>query len=242
MGRTMRLDKLIAHMGYGTRSAAKKLIKSGAVLVNGALPSAADAHVDPERDEIRVFEEPVHYAEHVYYMMNKPPGVVSATVDRDFPTVVDLVPETYVRRGLFPVGRLDRDAVGLLLLTDDGALAHRLTSPRHAVEKEYEVRAQGVLTEADVERFAAGLLLEDGTPVRPARLEIVQAGPESIARVTITEGKYHQVKRMFLVIGKPVRHLKRVRIGPLLLDEGLSEGALRPLTEPEVRALKEAAR
>ncbi|MBE3562612.1 MAG: rRNA pseudouridine synthase [Hydrogenibacillus schlegelii] len=234
----MRLDKLLAHMGYGTRREVKKLIKSGAVEVNGAVPPSPDVHVDPAADRVTVYEEPVRYVAHVVYMLNKPPGVVSATVDRRQETVLDLVPAELWRPGLFPVGRLDKDARGLLLITDDGQLGHRLAAPRWAVEKTYIVEVDGVLTEADVRRFAAGMMLDDGTRLRPATLEIVASGPRSMARVTVTEGKYHQVKRMFLAVGKAVVDLKRIRIGPIVLDPNLPEGAVRPLTPEEGAALR----
>lgn len=238
---SMRLDKLLAHTGWGTRKEVKKLVKAGRVTVNGMAARDGGQHVDPEKDTVAVDGQIVAYRRHVYFMMNKPPGVITATEDASLPTVVDLLAPEDAYRAVFPVGRLDRDTEGLLLLTDDGSLAHRLLSPKHHVAKTYAVRVQGRVTAADAARFAEGMVLEDGTRTLPAELNILRAGPVSDVEVTLYEGKYHQIKRMFRVLGKRVVGLKRLSMGPLKLDPALAPGMYRPLTEDEVRLLRQAA-
>ncbi|MFO7262966.1 MAG: 16S rRNA pseudouridine(516) synthase [Bacillaceae bacterium G1] len=237
----MRLDKLLAHSGWGSRKDVKKLIKAGRVAVNGVPADDGGLHVDPENDTVTVDDEPVLYRRYTYLIMNKPSGVITATEDAVLPTVLDLLDAADRAPSLFPVGRLDRDTEGLLLLTNDGQLAHRLLSPKHHVPKRYAVRVRGWVTEEDAARFAAGLVLEDGTRTLPAELTILSAGTVSDCEVTLYEGKFHQIKRMFRVLGKHVVALKRLSMGPLTLDPALSPGMYRPLTDDEVRQLKEAA-
>lgn len=237
----MRLDKMLAHMGYGTRSRLKKLVREGVVTVNGEVVTDSSIHVNPEEDVVQVWEEEVEYTRYLYLMLNKPAGYLSATEDTLGPTVLDLVPPEYAHYHLFPVGRLDKDTVGMILLTNDGKLAHRITSPKHHVEKRYYARIKGRVTEKEKERFRQGIRLYDGEMTLPAGLEIMTQGEISEVEVTLTEGKYHQIKRMFQALGMTVLYLKRLSIGPLQLDPALEEGELRPLTEEEVSALKKAA-
>ena len=231
----MRLDKAVALSGM-TRSEAKKAIAAGRVRVDGQPVLDCAAQVDPWR--VRVDGgEPVEAGE-LYIMLNKPEGVVTATEDRRLPVVLDLLPENLRRRNPGPVGRLDRDVTGLVLLTTDGQLAHRLISPRWKAEKLYRVECEGRLEQADAEAFAAGLRLSDFTAL-PARMAILSAGEDgSVADVTLSEGKFHQVKRMFAAIGHPLTALRRLRVGCVALDERLAPGQWRRLTEAEVTGLK----
>ncbi len=232
----MRLDKAAALTGL-TRSEAKKAVAAGRVTVNGQIVRDSAAQVDP--GDVRVDGRAAGAGE-IYIMLNKPAGVITATEDRRLPTVMDLLPETMRRRGPGPVGRLDRDVTGLVLLTTDGQLAHRLTSPRWKAEKTYRARCGGRLTAEDAVAFARGIALSDFT-ARPARLEILEAGNEqSLADVTLTEGKFHQVKRMFAAVGHPLTALQRRRIGALALDEELAEGEWRRLTPEEIDGLRAA--
>jgi len=235
----MRLDKLLANMGFGSRKEVKKLIKDGGVRVNDALIKDANLHVQPEKDVITVFGEEVKYQPFIYLMMNKPKGVISATEDFKDPTVIDLLDGEYVHYEPFPVGRLDKDTVGLLLLTNDGQLAHQLLSPKKHVPKTYYAIIDGSVTEKDKELFSRGVQLDDGYVTKPAELTILKSGVRSEIELTITEGKFHQVKRMFEAIGRRVLYLKRLRMGPITLDENLEEGEFRELREEEVKLLKE---
>lgn len=244
MARRMRLDKLLAHSGYGTRSEIKRLIKQGAVTVNGVSAKDGGQQIVPERDEIAVAGERVEFREFVYLMMNKPKGVVSATEDARDRTVIDLLGETYAHYDLFPVGRLDKDTEGLLLLTNDGKLAHRLLSPRKHVPKTYYAEvAGGPVGDADAAAFERGVVLDDGYVTMPAKLVVRSAGGPGVgdpARIelTIMEGKFHQVKRMFAAVGKKVVYLKRIAMGPLSLDERLFPGQYRELSGEELERLK----
>lgn len=234
MGRFMeRLDKILASQGVGSRKEAGLLIRRGLVQVNGAVVSRPEKKADPERDKITVEGKELRFQRHLYLMMNKPAGVVSASRDFREKTVVDLVPETLARRDLFPAGRLDRDTTGLLILTDDGDFAHQMLSPKKHVYKLYEATVDGPVGEPEIARFEAGVVLEDGTACLPARLSVVSAGPSWKTLVEIREGKYHQVKKMFLAVNRKVLRLKRVRIGGLELDKTLKEGECRELTERE---------
>ena len=231
----MRLDKAVALAGL-SRSEARRAIQSGRVLVDGV--PARDPAMQVEPDRVRLDGGETIEAGELYLMVNKPAGVITATEDRRFETVLDLLPEPVRRRGLGPVGRLDRDVTGLVLLTTDGQLAHRLIAPKWKAEKVYRARCQGKLTGADAEAFAAGLTLSDFTAL-PARLDIVEAGEgESLADVTLTEGKFHQVKRMFAAVGHPLVALRRTRIGCVELDPALGPGEWRRLTEEEVQGLR----
>ena len=237
----MRLDKYLADMGEGTRQEVKKYIRRGSVTVNGELVRSPERKVD-ERDQVCLDGRKVSYAAEEYFMLNKPAGVVSATEDKRDRTVLDLIREKK-RKDLFPVGRLDKDTEGLLLITNDGALSHRLLSPRHHVDKTYYVEVQGHVTEENRAAFQRGVNIgteEEPLVTMPARLEILEAGQSlSRVRLTIREGKFHQVKRMFLSQGMEVSYLKRESMGSLRLDDSLAPGDYRPLTEHEIKRLKE---
>ena len=230
-----RLDKVISATGKKSRREVKLLVRQGRILVDGVPASASDMKVDPEKAEILLDGESIRYEKFTYLMLHKPAGVISAVDDARQRTVLDLLPEELRRRGLFPVGRLDRDTEGLLLVTNDGALAHRLLSPRSHVDKVYYARVEGTLQEADSRAFEEGMTLSDGLKCRPARLEILS--PHE-ALVTLREGKFHQVKRMMKERGKTVLYLKRLAMGPLQLDSQLAPGTYRPLTREEVAGLQ----
>ena len=215
------------------------MVRQGRVLVDGKPAPAADMKVDPQTAVILLDGEPLGYEKFTYVMLHKPAGVLTATEDRRQETVLDLLPPELRRRALSPVGRLDKDTEGLLLLTNDGQLAHRLLSPKSHVDKVYYARTAGCLTEEDCRAFAAGMTLGGGLECLPAGLEILSAGPEgSEGLVTLREGKFHQVKRMLAARGKPVLYLKRVRMGNLPLDPALEPGTYRYLTEDEVESLR----
>lgn len=233
----MRLDKLLANMGYGSRKEVKQLLKQKEVTVDGEVVKNAAMHVDPENQIVEVFDERVHYIEFIYIMMNKPPGVISATEDLRDKTVIDLLDPFIQHFEPFPVGRLDKDTEGLLLLTNDGNLAHNLLSPKKHVPKTYYAKIKGVVTEEDVEAFKRGVELDDGYVTKPGELVILQSGDTSEIELTITEGKFHQVKRMFESVGKKVTYLKRISMGSLKLDETLELGDYRELTENELESL-----
>ena len=233
-----RLDKIIASTGRYSRREVKTLVREGRVLVDGRIAAGPEDKCDPESARISVNGEELFYREHTYVMLHKPAGVLSATEDGRGETVLDLLAPEYRKIGLFPVGRLDKDTEGLLLLTDDGALAHDLLAPKKHVDKVYFVRVDGTLDEKDCAAFAAGMTLGDGLACLPARLEILSAGARSEALVTIREGKFHQIKRMLAARGKPVVYLKRLSMGPLTLDETLPKGAYRLLTEEETALLR----
>lgn len=227
----VRLDKIIADTGACSRSQARDRIRRGTVAVDGRPVTDPAARFDPGQVRVTVEGEDMAGPGHLYVMLHKPAGLLSATRDPRRPTVLDLMPEPWRRRGLFPVGRLDRDTRGLLLLTDDGAFAHRVLSPKSRVPKLYEAQVRGAPRQEDVEAFAAGLVLRDGAQCLPARLEPV-AG--SLVRVEVFEGKYHQVKRMLATRNMPVTALTRLRIGGLWLDESLAPGEYRLLTPEEL--------
>jgi len=232
----MRLDKLIANSGFGTRNEVKKFIKKGLVTVNGQPAKSGTAHVDPDKDEVVVNGVEIDYREFVYLMMNKPQDYISATEDRTHATVLDLIDPYYHHFDLFPMGRLDKDTEGLLILTNDGKLAHQVLSPKKHVEKTYYVEVEGRVTEDDVKLFEKGLDLGDFTSM-PAQLAIIAAGEVSTAIVVIKEGKYHQVKRMFEAVGKEVCYLKRIQMGGLELDEELELGEYKELTQEDLDQL-----
>lgn len=227
-----RLDKLICSQTTLTRSEAGRLIRIGRVTVDGTVCRQGAKKVDPATAEVTVEGRPLRYARHVYFMLNKPAGILCVSRDKKVRTVVDLLPEEHRRRGLFPAGRLDKDTHGLVLLTDDGGLAHEMLSPRHHVPKTYLVRLDKPLTAAAAEGFRAGPTLEDGTVCLPAQLTVLP-GEGTEAEVVIYEGKFHQIKRMFAAVGYHVEWLKRTAMGGLRLDDGLAEGDSRPLTEEE---------
>ena len=235
----MRLDKYLAEMGVGTRQEVKKQIRQGKAAVNGTVVKAADTKIDETSDEVTISGRNISYVSYEYYMLNKPAGVVSATEDRRDTTVIDLIKEKK-RKDLFPVGRLDKDTEGLLLITNDGDLAHRLLAPKKHVDKVYYAKIDGMVTEEDVKRFAEGIDIgaEEEEMTRPAKLDIMKSAEESEIRLTVHEGKFHQVKRMFLAVGKEVTYLKRERMGTLCLDENLKPGEYRLLTEEEIENVR----
>ncbi len=241
MGEIMRLDKFLADMGKGSRSQVKEAGKKGRIYVNGQVEKILKRKIDPNIDQVTLDGEPVQYRKWEYFLLNKPKGVVSATEDKRYKTVVDLLGKDG-RRDLFPVGRLDLDTEGLLLLTNDGDMAHRLLSPKKHVDKTYYARVSGRLPKDAVQIMAQGMELEDKTRVMPGRLEIAAQGQaEAEIYLTIQEGKFHQVKRMFQVLGCRVEYLKRVSFGPLALEEDLLPGQYRRLTEGEIESLRENA-
>ena len=232
-----RLDKILAEAGLGTRSQVRGMIRDGRVSIGGAVVRRPEQHVDEQDAEVRVDGNPVNRPAQVYLMLNKPAGIITATKDPRQKTVLDLLPPEYRSRGVFPVGRLDKDTVGLLLLTNDGAAAHALSAPRRHAEKVYFVRVSGRLERADADAFGGGMVLKNGDICRPAGLEILRSGDESEAEVTLHEGKYHQVKRMFAARGMRVIFLKRVAVAGIVLDESLPEGQYRPLQQYEINLI-----
>ena len=232
--RMMRLDKFLCETGFGTRSQVKEMLKKGQVTVNGVAAKKPEQKIDEHKDQITCQGKTASYEKYVYYMLHKPAGVVSATEDKREKTVLDLLKSEDRRDGIFPVGRLDKDTEGFLLLTDDGDLAHRLLSPRKHVDKTYYAKIAGSVTEAHIERFREGLDIGDEKKTLPAVLEILTSGSEtSEIRITIHEGRFHQVKRMFEAVGCKVTYLKRLSMGAVALDETIAPGDYRPLNEKE---------
>ncbi len=227
----LRLDKFLSDQGIASRRELKDIIHAGRVAVDGKPVTSPETKVEPERSRITLDGRPVSAQRFHSYMLDKPLGVVTATEDRDEKTVLDLLPPELRRMGLFPVGRLDKDTSGLLLLTNDGDLAHRVISPKSAVEKCYSARVEGVLTEEDAAAFREGLTLRDGTRCLPAKLEILEP---DLCLVRVTEGKYHQVRRMLASRGKPVLTLRRLSVGALELDPSLGPGGWRELDEEDL--------
>ena len=234
-----RLDKVLSNLGYGTRKEIKQVVKKGFVTVNDEKVKDSGLQIDPEKDTIVINGEKVEYKKYIYLMMNKPAGVISATYDKRDETVIDLL---YMEDQVFepfPVGRLDKDTVGLLLLTNDGDLNHKLISPKYHVDKVYYAKIDKAVDEKDVEAFKNGITLDDGYKCKEGKLEIINSSNEGAeVMVTIQEGKYHQVKRMFEALGKTVVYLKRTEFGGLPLDQELEEGEYRELTEDELALLK----
>lgn len=237
MSGPLRLDKILAHMGYGTRSEIKKMMKQGLVSVANELIYDPGFKVDPSKQKIMIKGEELHYREYIYLMLNKPAGYVSATEDDREATVLDLLAQKDRLFNPFPVGRLDKDTEGLLLLTNDGKFAHNLTSPRKRVGKRYYALIKGEVNAADQAAFSEGVILGDGYQTLPAHLTILKAAQRSEVEVIIYEGKYHQVKRMFQARGKEVMYLRRLAIGTLELDESLAPGQYRELTDTELANL-----
>lgn len=233
----MRLDKYLSNAGCGTRTEVKQYIRKGRVAVNGISVKTPEQKVDPDEDEICLDGASLFYEKEQYYMLHKPAGYVSATSDSREATVMELLPEQ-CKRDCFPAGRLDKDTEGLLLVTNDGELAHRLLSPRHHVDKVYYARIQGEVTQRDVQLFAVGVDIGDERPTLPADLVILKSAQESEVELTIREGRFHQIKRMFEAVGKQVTYLKRLSMGSLRLDEKLKAGEYRPLTKEEIKELK----
>ena len=232
-----RLDKLLAGTGRWSRREVKALVRQGLVRVDGRLAASAEDKCDPAAAVVTVAGETVALHRFTYVMLHKPAGLLTATEDRKQPTVLDLLPPELRRIGLAPVGRLDKDTEGLLLLTNDGELAHRLLSPKYHVDKRYLARVDGELSAADAEAFARGMTLGDGLECLPAGLEVL---PDRVCIVTLREGKFHQVKRMLAARGAPVLYLKRLSMGPLTLDDSLAAGAYHLLRAEEILALYRA--
>lgn len=235
----IRLDKYLAEMGIGTRQEVKKYMKQGRVTVDGEIVKKPEVKVDENNSCVKVDGREISFVQYEYYMLNKPAGVISATEDNRQKTVIDLI-ESKRRKDLFPVGRLDKDTEGLLLITNDGALAHRLLSPKKHVDKCYYAKVEGIVTEDDVKAFASGVNIgsdEEEEWTMPGQLVILKSDDISEIRLTIQEGKFHQVKRMFQAVGKEVVYLKRERMGTLVLDETLETGEYRLLRNEELENL-----
>ena len=233
-----RLDKIISNLGYGSRKEIKALVKKGLVKVDGEIVKDNGLLIDPEKSVININGEDLFYREYIYLMMNKPDGVISATYDNREETVIDLLEVEHQVFDPFPVGRLDKDTVGLLLLTNDGELNHRLISPKWHVDKVYYAKIDKAVDEKDVEAFKNGITLDDGYKCMSAKLKVIENLEDSSrVEVTVQEGKYHQVKRMFEARGKKVVYLKRTSFGNLPLDESLEEGEYKELSESELAVL-----
>lgn len=230
----MRLDKFFSSQNLASRKEIKSVLKNGLIQINGVTASKPECKVDPEQDLITWNGQPVAYQKHLYLMLNKPQGVVSATNDTLHKTVLDLVPDEWKRPGLFPAGRLDKDTTGLVLITDDGDFAHRILSPKNHVEKTYLSRIEGEITEKAIRMFAQGVTLRDGFECLPAQIKVLEGGDCPLVEITICEGKYHQIKRMVASVGGHVLTLQRIRIGSLMLDETLPEGTCRKILHKEI--------
>ena len=239
MGKKMRVDKLLSNVGVASRAELKKYCKQGLISVNGKVINNPGVQVDSESDDIRFNGEKIVYREFVYIMLNKPDGYISATFDKYDPIVLDLIDQSYLVFEPFPVGRLDKDTEGLLVLTNDGQLAHRVLSPKKHVPKTYYAKIQGKVTEEDILAFEKGVILDDGYETMPSQLKILKSDDMSEIELTIHEGKFNQVKRIFESVGKKVVYLKRLSMGKLKLDESLGLGEYRELTEEEVKLIEE---
>ena len=230
----MRLDKMLSNMGVGTRKEVKAMLKKNLVTVNDAFIKNGSKHIDPEIDVVKVDGQKIVYEKYIYLMLHKPDGILSATRDYHTRTVVDLIDPYFQHFQPFPVGRLDKGTEGLLLLTNDGDLAHRLLSPKKNVEKTYFATIEGRITDEDIRKFKDGVDIGELELSKPAELVILRSGSISEVELTITEGKFHQVKRMFEAVGKKVTYLKRLRMGELTLDPSLPKGEYRRLNEEEL--------
>ena len=239
LSKKQRIDKVLSNLGYGSRSELKKICKNGLVKVNGKVINNPGVQVDVENDEIIFDGEKVTYKEFIYLMLNKPDGYISATFDKRDPIVLDLIDKEDLVFEPFPVGRLDKDTEGLLVLTNDGQLAHRVLSPKKHVPKTYYAKIEGVVTEDDIKAFAKGVTLDDGYETMPAELVILKSDEISEIELTIHEGKFHQVKRMFESVDKKVIYLKRLSMGKLQLDKNLALGEYRELTDEEIKMIEE---
>lgn len=229
----MRLDRFFSSQDLLTRKEVKPLVKSGAIQVNRVPASSPEQRIDTDQDRIFLNGNEIPYEPYLYLMLNKPQGVVSATEDTRNPTVLDLVPPEYFRSGLFPAGRLDKDTVGFVLLTNDGDFAHEILAPKKHVPKTYLVRLDGPLTPEGIRRLEQGIELADGSPCQPAEVSLLEDGAEPLCEIVLREGKYHQIKRMFGVLDLGVIWLKRTKIGGLCLDENLPEGGCRKILHKE---------
>lgn len=236
----MRLDKFLSHTGFGSRKEVKELLKKKLVQVNGQLEKEGKKAIDETKDQVIVNNHLVQYKKYIYYMLNKPQGVVSATEDREHRTVIDLIAEKDMVQGLFPVGRLDKDTTGLLLLTNNGDLAHQLLSPKKKVPKLYQASVSGIMTDEDSLIFSKGITISGNERCLPAKLKIKQTNEENTTseiELEIMEGKYHQVKRMVEAVGKKVTTLNRLSMGGINLDQELKPGKYRELTQNEQEIL-----
>ena len=237
MAKKLRIDKILSNLGYGSRAELKVYCKKGMVKVNDKVISNPGTQVDTDVDKIEFNNEVVNYREFVYIMMNKPDGYLSATFDKRDPIVLDLIDSSYLAFEPFPVGRLDKDTEGLLVLTNDGQLAHRVLSPKKHVPKTYYAKIEGRVTEEDIKAFEAGVTLDDGYETMPAQLKIIESGEQSEIELTIHEWKFHQVKRMIHYLGSDVTYLKRVQIGNLKLPDDLPIGKYIELTQNDLKLL-----
>ena len=233
----MRIDKFLSNMGIATRTESSKASRQGLISVNGAPVKKADIHIDPEKDVIVYCGRTIEYRKYTYILMNKPDGVVSATEDGRDKTVIDLLPEELQKLNLFPCGRLDKHTLGLVMLTDDGDLAHRLLSPKHHVKKKYCFESKFTLTEEEIAYLQKGATLEDGYVTKPSEIELFE--DKKSGYITLVEGKYHQIKRMLESVNNKITYLERITFGPLALDENLERGQWRFLTEKEIKKLEE---
>lgn len=233
----MRLDKFLSITGTCTRTEAKRAVRAGAVMVNGKAATSADLPVEPEKDTVLFSGKKVIYRKYTYIMLNKPEGYVSATEDGNLPTVLELLPPEVRLRGLFPCGRLDRNTVGLMLITDNGALSHRLLAPKSHVAKTYRFASRFPVSEEEAEYLRQGATLEDGYVTMPAQITLDES--RSSGLIVLNEGKYHQIKRMFEAIGNKITFLERVRFGCLALDTSLARGEWRYLTDEEIRNIEQ---
>ena len=233
----MRIDKFLSNMGVATRTESSKAARGGLILLNGVAIKKADVHIDPEKDVIVYCGRKIEYRKYTYILMNKPDGVVSATEDGRDKTVIDLLPEELQRLNLFPCGRLDKHTLGLVMLTDDGDLAHRLLSPKHHVKKKYYFESKFPLTDEEISYLQKGATLEDGYVTKPSEIELFE--DKKSGHITLVEGKYHQIKRMLESVNNKITYLERITFGPLVLDENLARGEWRFLTENEIKGLEE---
>ncbi len=232
----MRLDKFLVAANVCSRSVAKKQVRAGAVTVNGAAVRSSDMNIDEYADTVCYCGARVLYRKYTYIILNKPAGVVSATEDTRDKTVLDLLPPDVRRTGMFPCGRLDKNTLGLVLLTDNGELGHKLLAPKSHVAKVYRFKSKFPVSEADTKRFEGGLTLEDGYETKPAKMQLDEDGTGGL--ITLVEGKYHQIKRMLEALDNKITYLERISFGPLTLDETLERGEWRYLTESEIEALE----
>lgn len=242
MADRQRLDKVLSNFGFGSRKEIKSAVKAGLVTVDGIIAKDSGAYVNPSENVIEMNGERLVYREYIYLMMNKPKGVISATTDTKQKTVFDILPEKYKCFDLFPAGRLDIDTEGLVLMTNDGQLAHEILSPKKHVTKQYYALVSGIVDNSDVEAFEKGVVLDDGYKTLPAQLEIIKSGDVSEIKLSIVEGKFHQVKRMFEAVNKKVIYLKRLSMGMLKLDESLGLGESKELSEEDIALLKASVR
>lgn len=233
----MRIDKFLSNMGIATRTESSKAARQGMILVNGVAVKKADIHINPEKDIIVYCGRTIEYRKYTYILMNKPDGVVSATEDGRDKTVIDLLPEELQKLNLFPCGRLDKHTLGLVMLTDDGDLAHRLLSPKHHVKKKYYFESKFPLTDEEIAYLEKGATLEDGYITKPSEIELSESRQSGY--ITLVEGKYHQIKRMLESVDNKITYLERITFGPLVLDENLARGQWRFLTENEIKKLEE---